>query len=482
MLLGTLIVYLVVLLTVGVLAERRTRDETDFLLGGRRAGALVAAVGASASSSSAWTLLGVSGAAYGWGMSAVWLFPACVGGFALNWFVLAPALRRESHESGVMSVPDVLAGRPGSPGRGPILALAAFIILVSLGAYVASQFQGAGKTFHAVFEVPVWQAVLTGSAVILVYTMLGGFLAVSVTDTIQGLVMAATALALPLAAFVHVGGLEGLTQKLAALGKDGYLDLGGPRPAILGTGFALGLLGIGLGYPGQPHVVKYFMAMRQHGTGMRDARRIALGWAVVVYGGMILLGLCGRAMFPELDDREVVLVQAAEALFHPVVAGVMLAAVLSAMMSTADSQLLVASGTVTHDAGLGRTPSGHVSLWRSRGTVLLLTVGAALAALFGSERIFERVLFGWGAMGAAFGPLLIVRAVLRRRIRPHATFAVMLTGFVLSAGAHSFYDRLFEAEALKNVAVHVVPFLVALSAAVVASSPAPRSGDGPPRA
>lgn len=466
MLLVTMVIYLAVVLAIGVLAERRTRSETDFLLGGRRTGALVAAVGAAASSSSAWTLLGVSGAAYAWGLAAMWLFPACVGGFALNWFVLAPALRRLSHREGPASVPDILASRASGSTRQALVGLAAGIILLSLGAYVASQFQGAGKTFHAVFDVPAWQAVLIGAGVILAYTMLGGFLAVSLTDTLQGLVMAATAVVLPVAALVEVGGFGGLWDELAALHLDGYLALGGPRPTVLGMGFAAGLLGIGFGYTGQPHVVKYFLALSNNEQTIIRGRRIALGWAVIVYGGMILLGLCGRALFPELADKETVLAVTARALFHPVVAGVMLSAVLSAMMSTADSQLLVASGVVTHDLGLAQR---WTSLWPSRATVAVLTLGGALAALFGSEEIFSRVLFGWAAMGAGFGPLLIVRVVLQRQLSSGWTLVVMALGFGLAAGAHIFYNSVSSVAAFRGVFIHVIPFGLALGVAWWAS-------------
>jgi sodium/proline symporter len=196
---------------------------------------------------------------------------------------------------------------------------------------------------------------------------------------------------------------------------------------------------------------------------------------------MIIVGLCGRALFPALDDREVVLVRLAETLFPSVVAGVMLAAVLSAMMSTADSQLLVASGTVTHDLRLGSRPGRPPSLVPARTTVVVLTFSAALAALFGSERIFERVLFGWAALGAAFGPLLLVRVVLGRAIDLRRTFAVMLTGFVLAVGAYTVYPLLPLPGAYENVAIHVAPFVIALGLALGLSEPAGgrRAGLGP---
>lgn len=463
MLAATLVVYLVVLLALGVWAQRRTKSAGDFFVGGRRTGGLVAAVGAAASSSSAWTLLGVSGAAYAWGLSALWIFPGCVGGFLLNWTVFAPALRRLGHRTGAVTLIEAV-----SDGRRVVAAVAAVIVLLSLGAYVAAQLQGAGKTFEAVFGIPAAQTVGVGALVIVVYTLLGGFLAVSLTDTLQGLVMAASAVALPAAALVAVGGPSGLADGLAAVDVDGYRSLGGPRPWPLGLGFAAGLLGIGLGYPGQPHVAKYFLALRDDPAVVRRARRIALGWAVAVYGGMLLLGLCGRVLFPALDDGEVVLVQGAERLFPPAVAGVMLAAVLSAMMSTADSQLLVGASTLVHDLRVGGERLRTVTV--TRVTVALLTVGAAIAATVGSATIFERVLFGWAAMGAALGPLLLVRVVLKRRIGVGGSLAVLLSGALLAAAAHLFHEDLFGTRSLRGAAIHVLPYVVATALAFLLSS------------
>jgi sodium/proline symporter len=205
----------------------------------------------------------------------------------------------------------------------------------------------------------------------------------------------------------------------------------GPAAAI---GFVAGLLGIGLGYPGQPHVVNRFMALREGAAEIRIARVCAIGWAAVVYAGMILLGLCARIKFPDLADGEQALTHAAETLFGPVVAGIMIAAVLSAVMSTADSQLLVAASSVTHDLGLGGGTRASL-LVRSRVVVLALSAGAVVAALTVDATIFDRVLFAWSAMGCAFGPLLLV-TVLRGPVSPGGTIASMLVGFALSAGGY----------------------------------------------
>lgn len=463
----TLVVYKLALVGIGLATRGRTHDGLDFFLGGRQLGPLVASISSAASSSSAWTLLGVSGAAYAWGLGALWLFPACVGGFLINWFLVAPGLRRLSHDTGAVTVTDLLAGPAGRAGRRAIVALASVIILLSLGAYVASQFQGAGKAFSETFGLSMASSIVLGAGVVMLYTMLGGFWAVSVTDTLQGLLMAAASLVIPIAALVAVGGPAGLVAGLQQVPVDGYLSLTRGWPWTVGIGFILGLLGIGLGYPGQPHVVNRFMALQLGDATMRRARVMGIGWAVIVYSGMLLLGLAGRVLYPDLSDPEVVMITAANGLLPAVVAGIVIAAVLSAIMSTADSQLLVAASALTHDLGVGRRGAWSL-LARSRVVVVLLGIGAVAAALYGSQEIFSRVLFAWAAMGAAFGPLLLV-TIWRGPVGARPTIVAMLLGFTLSIAAYYL-----PAHAWKGTLERVVPILVALSVAWFATAAATR--------
>ena len=292
----TLVVYKLVLVGIGLWATRRTHDTSDFFLGGRRLGGWVAAISASASSSSAWTLVAVSGMAYLWGLPALWLFPATLSGFLINWLWVAPRLMRQSRASGAITLTEFIAGpdaHSGWPRR--IVLLASGVVLFSFTFYVAAQFQAAGNAFASAFALEMRTAVLIGAAVVLVYTLLGGFWAVSVTDTLQGLVMAFTALLLPIAAVVAAGGPGAVWAALASVAADGT---GPPTVGIAALGFALGTLGIGLGYPGQPHVVNRFMALRDE-RALRDGRVIAITWAVIIYAGMITLGFAARAVRPD---------------------------------------------------------------------------------------------------------------------------------------------------------------------------------------
>lgn len=450
----TLVVYKLLMIAVGLVANRMAKDDGDYFLGGRQLGPWVAALSASASSSSVWTLLGVSGFAYGFGLAAIWLLPACVGGFALNWYVLAPALRRVAHERRAITVTELLAGPPGTERRRAVIVVASAIVLLSLLTYVAAQFQGAGKAFAETFDIPFEPALLLGAGIVIFYTLMGGFWAASLTDTIQGMIMVFAATALPIAALARAG----LADTLASLVPDGVglwaAATNGLAPAAA-IGFVLGLLGIGLGYPGQPHVVNRFMALRDE-QGVIAGRRIAMSWAVAIYAGMIALGWALRIVLPGLDNREDAFMLGAELLLPPVLAGIMIAAVLSAIMSTVDSQLLVAASTVSHDLlGDAGQRVDASALRRSRWTVLAISIGAVAVALWVDESIFSSVLFAWTAMGSAFGPVLLV-TVLHRRPRTDWLLAAMIVGFVLSVAAHLW--SVSKGGALERV----LPFVVAL--------------------
>lgn len=447
----TLVVYKVLLLAIGLYGSRQTHDAEDFFLGGRRLGPLVASISASASSSSAWTLLGVSGYAYTSGLQSLWLIPGCCGGFWLNWYVVAPALRKQSATVGAITLTEFIAGV--GPGAARIRVLASLIILASLGLYVAAQFNAAGLTFSRTFSsVSSEEAIVIGGGVVLLYTLLGGFWAVSLTDTVQGLVMAATAVVLPVAALIKVGGWSGLSHGLATVEQAGYMNLLGGAGGSIGLGVVIGLLAIGLGYPGQPHVVNRFMALKSGENALRNGQRWAMSWAVTVYCGMVLLGLCGRVLLSSLGDGEAVFIVLTTDLFPSVLAGVLLAAVLSAIMSTADSQLLVAASSVTHDLGF-KDLSPRRSLAISRTVIVLLSLAAMAAAIYGEQSIFQRVLFAWTAMGAAFGPLLFAR-LFGWPVPSARAFVAMAAGAGVAVGAH--YGALGEAVWVKRLLPYVV--------------------------
>ena len=423
--LATLVAYQLLMLGIGWWASKRNRDSEDFYLGGRRLGGMVAALSASASSSSAWSLLGVSGAAFAWGLPAIWLIPATLSGFLINWYLIAPRLARQSRDGGALTLTEFIAGPRGDPARRTMMRLGAAVILFSFTFYIAAQFQAAGTTFASVLEVRQGTAIVIGAAVVLAYVWLGGFWAASVTDTVQGLLMAFSALLLPALALAAVGGPLELA---AVIMPDAAVESGrwtGQSTGFAAVGFVLGLFGIGLGYPGQPHVVNRFMAIRDEAAIVRG-RRIAVAWASVIYCGMVLLGWCGRLLAGDLGDGEQLLFVLARQLLPAVLAGVMVAAILSAIMSTADSQLLVAASSVSHDLRDGEAGAG---LTRARVVVLLIGAVAVVLAITFPESIFNRVLFAWQALAAAFGPLLVV-TLWRGTVAPRWRIAALSSGFL----------------------------------------------------
>ncbi len=422
----TLIGYKVLLIVIGFWASKRTKTSEDFFIGGKTLGPWVAAVSSSASASSAWSLLGVSGAAYIMGLPALLLFPAVVGGYIFNWLWLAPRIRKVGNSTGAITLTELLAGK--GDWTKPIAVICSVTIVFSFAFYVAAQFQAAGGTFSSSFGMSTESAIITGTLIILVYTLLGGFWAVSVTDTLQGLLMAAVAIILPIFALYEVGGISELLKSLPIVYSANQLSISGDFYGWMGFAFVIGMLGIGLGNPGQPHVVNRFMAI-QNDSDMRLAKVIGIAWPTLVYGGMLLLGLCARVLMPSQDNHEQVLFDVTTLLFHPIVAGIIIAAVLSAIMSTADSQLLVSASSMSYD--LHKSQNASKSLMWSRITVAAMCIFSLLIALYAPEAIFTRVLFAWAAIGAAFGPLLIV-LMLGYQVPGKIRFLSISLGFSLT--------------------------------------------------
>lgn len=425
----TLVAYKMLLIGVGFWASRRTRDGDDFFLGGRGLGPVVAAVSYSSSASSAWTLLGMSGLAYVAGLSALWLVVGSVLGMLVAWWWIAPRLMRYSRQHGQITLTDFILQDSQGGVRRALLWLSSIIIVSSFTLYVAAQFQGAGNTFASTFDLDMSSSIVTGAVIIMIYTLLGGFWAVSVTDTLQGLLMAAAALVLPLAALSAVGYWDGFVAGLQAVSSSRQLSLSAGNVGLLAAGVVLGGVSIGIGTFGQPHLLVRFMALRDV-RALRQARWISLVWYLLVFGGMFFLGLLGHVLHADIDNPENIFFVLTESLFPSAIGAVILAAVLSAIMSTADSQLLVAASAIAHDLGLGRGSRARQMLV-SRLTIVLLVALAVLVAIYLPERIFSRVLFAWISLGSAFGPLVFLR-LAGWSLRPAMVLASVLTGFVLA--------------------------------------------------
>lgn len=430
--LGTFLAYLLAMLAIGLLAMRRTRDMGDYLLGGRRLGPWVTALSAEASDMSGWLLLGLPGYAYASGLEAGWIALGLLVGTWFNWTLLAPALRRQTQACGdALTLPEYLARRFPDQAR-PLRIGAALFILVFFTLYTASGLVAGGKLFESALGLPYTTAVVVSAAVIVGYTFLGGFLAVSWTDLVQGLLMGAALVVAPVIALFDQGGLAASLAAVEARNPHLLDPFTSARGDALDAVALLSLLGWGLGYFGQPHILARFMAVR----GARElhrARTIAMGWVTLTLLGALLVGWAGIGYFdPPLPkgEEEKVFLKLVALLFHPLMAGILLAAVLAAIMSTADSQLLVASSALAEDlyAYAVRPEAPHAVRVRTGRLAVLLTAGSALVlALQPGSRVLDLVAWAWAGFGATFGPLLLF-ALHRPALGGRQALAGMLAG------------------------------------------------------
>lgn len=456
-------VYMAVLLVIGWAASRLTRSSEEFFLAGRSLGAWVTAVSSTAASESGWVVLGAVGMTYTTGVSALWFAPGCLLGYVVNLYWVAPRIRREAERLGALTLPDLLASRFGDP-RHVIRLVAVAVIFLCLGGYVAAQMTATGKAMQAIVGLSYRQGILLGGAIVIVYTFLGGFRAVSWTDFFQGSIMVLALVGMPVLVLLQVGGYGALLQRLAAVDPN-LVTVTGGRQGFALFGFLAGLVGIGIGYPGQPHVLTRYMAAAGD-EKIRQTQVIAMVWGVLVFYGAGFLGLGGRLLMPNLADPEQLFPLISRSLLPPLVAGVMLAAILSAIMSTVSSQLLVAASAVSRDlfeSVLGFARSGRGSVLAGRVSVVVLGLAAMAVALQDVRVVFWFVLFAWSGLGAAFGPVLLL-ALTTDRLTRSGVVAGMLTGILVTIA--------WKQSGLSDAVVYeLVPaFLLASLAALTASA------------
>lgn len=423
-------VYTLGIVAVGLYAAvYASRSTSDYLLAGKGLGPWVTAISASASSESGWVTLGLVGTAYSEGLTTFWVVPGCLMGYAFNWWVLAGPVGRYASGREIYTIPDLMSSLFSDRGRA-IRWVSVLVIFLMMTAYVAAQFNAAGKAFEAVFHVRYEIGVLIGAGIVMLYTLTGGFRAVAWTDLVQGGLMWVALVVLPIVTVYHAGGWSNLLANLKAQ-DPGLVSLSGGRSGFLMIGLIAGWLGIGLGYPGQPHVLVRFMAARSQ-QAIRQARMIAMTWGAFVFTGAVVLGLACRVLFSFLGDAEQALPLIALQLLPGALAGLMLAAVLAAICSTADSQLLVASSSLSHDlyARLsGRDLDSRFVIGMDRLAVVLVGLLATGLALTENRVIFSFVLYAWAGLGASFGPPLIL-GLLWRKTTSAGAIAGAVTGFL----------------------------------------------------
>ncbi|MEW8201277.1 MAG: sodium/proline symporter PutP [Candidatus Thiodiazotropha endolucinida] len=403
--------YLLTLLIIGIVAWRRTRNLSDFVLGGRSLGSWVTALSASASDMSGWLLLGLPGYAYLAGLESFWLALGLLIGTWLNWRLVAARLRIASETSGnALTLPEYLSNR-FNDASGLIRISSSFFILLFFLFYTSSGLVAGGKLFEAVFGLPYLWAVASGALIIILYTAFGGFLAVSWTDLFQGLLMLLALVTIPLYVLVEIGGLEGFLSTIEGSNAELLNPMTDSNGEPLGVIAIVSLMAWGLGYFGQPHILARFKAIKQSDF-VPKAQRIAVSWVFITLTAATLSGLVGIPIFETpLEDAEKVFIRLVDLLFHPLVAGVCLAAILAAIMSTADSQLLVSSSTFTGDLYrllLRKRASEAELVIVGRLAVLSIALIAFLLALDRESRVLDLVSYAWAGFGAAFGPAVLL--------------------------------------------------------------------------
>mgnify|MGYP005840898701 CR=1 FL=1 len=423
------VLYLVVMLGIGLAAYQLTRNLADFVLGGRSLGPGVAALSAGASDMSGWLLLGLPGAIYAGGLGQTWIAIGLVVGAYLNWQFVARRLRvYTAISSDAITIPDYLDSRFRDQAK-LLRIISAVVILVFFTFYVSAGLVGGGVLFERSFGLDYGVALWVGAAVIVAYTFLGGFLAVCWTDFVQGIMMFIALILVPLVAITELGGWDATVSRVAALEpglNDVFHDV-----TLFGI---VSLMAWGLGYFGQPHILARFMAVRAP-RDIPTARLICMTWMVLGLYGAIFTGYAGRAYFADapLDNPETVFITFTQVLFHPWVAGFLLAAILAAIMSTIDSQLLVCSSALTEDLyrGLLRRGAGDRELVIvGRLSVLAVALLAAILAMDPESRILDLVAYAWAGFGAAFGPVVIL-SLFWRRLTRNGAIAGLIAGAVM---------------------------------------------------
>ena len=427
----TFCVYIVGMLAIGVYASRRTHNLDDYLLGGRSLGPGVTALSAGASDMSGWLLLGLPGAVYVGGLSQSWIAIGLVIGAFLNWTFVARRLRESTESLGSLTLPDYFETRFEDKSR-LLRLVSALIILTFFTFYAASGMVAGAKLFASTFGMSYFTSLFLGAFVIVGYTTLGGFLAVSWTDFVQGIMML---LALVTVVVVMLIALGGPTPAFATLADidPGLTELVG------GTTFVgvVSLMAWGLGYFGQPHILARFMAIGA-AERMNEARFVGMTWMIVSIVAAVGVGLFGIAYLQDINQplteahSERVFISLTQMIFNPWIAGVLLAGILAAVMSTIDSQLLVSSSALSEDfykTWLRPDAAARELVFVGRATMVFISLVAIAIATDPESKVLGLVSYAWAGLGAGFGPVVLLSLYWRGMSRDGA-LAGLLVGSI----------------------------------------------------
>ena len=404
--------YLLLIILIGVLSNRFISSQLDFLLAGRRLGPWVTAFSERASGESAWLLLGLPGAAIAVGYGEIWAVIGIISGIILSWFLIAEKLRAETEKYEALTIPDYLH-KKFNDTSGIIKIFSSVIIAVFFTFYVSAQFHGSGKILNTIFDIEPLYGISLSAVVIILYTIMGGLLAVAWTDLVQGILMIGTLVILPIVGLIELSSFDTPLRDLIMSTDSAKSSLVSGFSGLAALSVIIGGLSWGLGYFGQPHLLIRYMAIRSV-KDVKKARLIAALWAIPGISGAFLIGVIGMGYFGEDSfigkDVENVMPMLAQELLPAWLAGLLISGAVAAMMSTADSQLLVSTSAISEDLGVNVLKKSN-KLLNSRVITVLLGIFAYLVAMYSEwsgKTIFSIVSFAWSGLGSSFGPALLL--------------------------------------------------------------------------
>lgn len=429
--LGVFIGYLVVMILVGIITARLTKSLDDFILGGRKMKTYVLALSEKGTDFSAWLLIGLPGQAFKMGIGAIWAAIGCWIGSLFNWLVIATPLRRLTGKFNALTVPDYFESRFDDRSHLlRIVATSAIVLFFTL--YVSAQVVGAGKILASTFGIGQVTAMAIGLSIIVFYTIMGGFIAESWTDFVQALIMAGAVILIPVAAVVASGGFPNILANIRGVDPNAGLFTAGKTGMALYIGLIIGSLAIGLGYPGQPHIVMRYMALKSE-KEVKKGMLYAMSWTTVAVLGAIMIGFLAIPFLRgQITDPEHVTLALAAKVLPAWLVGFILAAATAAMMSTVDSQLLVATSAITEDIYrklINPEASQKRLVFLARLFTLVIAIVGFILGLGATKLVYWLVLYAWGGLAATFGPPLILSLKWKGTTK-WGVFAGMITGAV----------------------------------------------------
>ena len=473
---GTIIslgLYFLVMLAIGLYGYKTsTADVSGYMLGGRKLGPGVTALSAGASDMSGWMLLGVPGAMYLSGISSAWIAVGLLIGAYVNYLIVAPRLRvytEVAHDA--ITLPDYFEKRFADKTR-LLRVVSSVVIVIFFTLYTSSGVVGGGKLFESSFGLSYELGLYVTAGVVVAYTLFGGFMAVSITDFVQGCIMFVALVLVPLVAVDHLGGFSSVLSQVTAVNAnfiDPFVDANTAQAvSVLGI---ISLLSWGFGYFGQPHIIVRFMAIRSV-KDIKAARRIGMSWMLITIIGAVMTGMVGIAYVANtkmtLADPETIFIVFSQFLFHPLISGFLLAAILAAIMSTISSQLLVTSSSLTEDfykAFVKRDASQKELVLVGRLSVLAVALVAIALAYDRDSSILSLVSNAWAGFGAAFGPLVVLSLYWQRM-----TFAGALSGIISGAATVLFWiyaPVLENGASLSSLVYEIVPGVIISTLSII---------------